>query len=135
MTTKSIREFETQFSIPSKNLYYYLKPNAKGELKKMPIGAKNNMPIEQVLALSPDADLDLKDTCPAEYRDTLVQCRGLYVKYVPGLYIIDVDDPAVKCPNDITDPFMRYLVNHLPWCEGNNKGLHAPIIIDDMPKY
>lgn len=135
MTTKPIREFETQFAIPAKNLYYYLKPNSNGVLKKEPIGAKNNMPIEQVLALAPDADLNLAYTCPPEYRDTLVQCRGLYLTGVPGLHIIDIDDPTVRCPDDIADPFMRHLVKQLPWCEGNTKGIHASIIIDDMPKY
>jgi len=137
----NIEEFIKVNDIPYRYIWVYMK---EGEIdKKKPIGEKNDKSIdeiikedrEQVKAIKPKTvyvDKKIYTLTDKEY-ESLFLCYSLYVKYVPYLYCIDVDDPKI---NNMEEMNKRTEVfKDCVWTEGNKKGIHIYVYINDLPEY
>jgi P4 family phage/plasmid primase-like protien len=55
--------------------------------------------------------------------------KALYLRFTKNLYCVDVDDKDIKTVEDF-----GYFKNCL-WKEGNNKGIHIYVFINNVPEY
>lgn len=132
-----IREFLNNEKIPHYNIWYYL--NDAG--KKMPIGAKNNDTLETILKKQkinnhskPQHKSDgtpFKDDEFMSLKPTIM----LFLNHTDNIYCIDVDEPHIRSMEDFIADTGCDLFKDACWVEGNTKGIHIYIKIDNMVKF
>lgn len=136
-----ISNFIAQQQIPTNLIGVFLNDDGK----KKPIGDKNSLSLEEIATLKNGCHYETMygneiPTYKKEYTENgtkitmsslkqVEKKKSLYLKYVPDLYCVDVDEKEIK---DIeTFGYFKDCV----WKQGNNKGLHIYIFIKNVPPY
>ena len=116
-----VKTFLTQEKIPYRRIQYYISDK---DGKKMPIGEKNNIKLEDV---KPDNVLyKPKGLSPRELQ-TLETAYSIYLKYTDNIYCIDVDikDGSVDTMEDFINKTGCNLFENCCWVKGNTKGIQS----------
>jgi hypothetical protein len=71
---------------------------------------------------------------PTEYA-SLTPTNTLFVRHVPNLYCIDVDVPEIHNMTDFINITGCNVLSECCWCEGNTKGIHIYVKIQNLPSY
>jgi len=136
-----ISDFIKQQNIPTNTIGVFL----DDEGQKQTVGEKNNLTIEELKNLKDGSyyittygkDLPTKKgeftkggkKIKLSKLKQVEKKQSLYLKYTPNLYCIDVDNKDIK---DIED--FGYFTNCV-WKEGNTKGIHIYVFINNVPEY
>jgi hypothetical protein len=121
-------------------IWYYIQAS---DGKKIPVGEKNNITIEDALATrwknrsEPEWAVSsprFKNTTTEEW-STRVPAYSIYLKHISNLYVIDVD---VKGINSMADFVSQTGIRHFEnssWIKGNTKGIHIYVYIENMIQF
>jgi len=136
-----ISDFIKQQNIPYNIIGVFL----DDEGQKQPIEDRNNLTLEEIQALKNNCYYETKygkqlPTKKGEFtkggkkikmeRLKVVEKKhSLYLKYIPDLYCIDIDNKNIKTIEEFG--YFKDCV----WKEGNNKGIHIYVFIKNVPEY
>jgi len=147
----NIVDFCEIVNIPTHPIWYY-----KGDeipSKKHPIGEKNNIKLEDFEKKKKKAINDMKEKPTQTFRknkndewvvdhvltkteyESLTATNTLFIKFVPDLYCVDVDDAEINNMEDFINKTGLYMFSQCCWGVGNTKGIHIYIYIKNMPIY
>ena len=127
-------------ALPFRCIWYY-KQTSDG--KKKPIGEKNDIPEEEIISSrwSNKAIPEWAKT-HARYKNvseeewaTLTPTYSIYLKYVPKLYVVDVDVAGINSMDDFVSQTGITFFKNTVWIKGNTKGIHIYIYINNMISY
>ena len=145
-----IANFASALNIPTHPIWYF-----KGDetpSKKHPIGEKNNIKMEDFEEIKAKAIKKMgwkpKETwkrvgdgyekdhiLTATEFASLTKTNTLFVKYAPNLYCVDVDEYDIHNMEEFIAKTGFDGFADCCWCEGNTKGIHIYIQINNMPQY
>jgi hypothetical protein len=127
-------------ALPFRCIWYY-KQTSDG--KKKPIGEKNDIPEEEILSSRwnnkpiPEwakTHARYKNVSEEEWA-TLTPTYSIYLKYVPKLYVVDVDVAGINSMDDFVSQTGITFFKNTVWIKGNTKGIHIYIYINNMISY
>lgn len=146
-----ITEFCEIVKIPTHPIWYY-----KGDempSKKHPIGEKNNVKEEDFKEIKEKAINKMKSKpnktwkrnkndefvvdhllTKTEYA-SLTPTNTLFIKFVPDLYCVDVDDAEINNMDEFINKTGLNMLSECCWCVGNTKGIHIYVKINNLPSY
>jgi len=144
MTT--LKEFLLKNEIPYNNIWVYIsdKKKSNGDMQKIPIGEKNNKSLKDVIKINNENIYQIEKPIKTKINkkeyilskteyESLFICHTLYIKYVPNLYCIDIDDKEIKSLDDFNR--ITNIFKECPWVKGNTKGIHIYVYINNVPEY
>lgn len=140
-----MKSFLINNNIPYHYIWYYLSDK---DSTKVPIGEFNTRSLEQIKSVL--SKQHPHDSCPMEHKikdneiyklskneiDSVERAYTLFLKHTENIYCIDIDDDNIKSMNDLIESYDAFeMFKNSPWIEGNNKGIHIYIKINNMIKY
>ena len=128
------------------NIVYYIDDTTR---KKIPTNEKNNISLEEIknqkkepkfpthkkCKKPTDGSYIIKNPLSENEKQSLTRAYSIYLKYIPDLYCIDVDDPHIKSMDDFVSNTKIDIFKNCFWVEGNTKGIHIYLKIKNLPSF
>lgn len=140
-STANLSHFLETNKLNAKFIWYFLKSKTD-ELKKIPIGEKNNVAVNGISYYKPPRPTDYYDQSTKSMvklttaeLETLQLTMSVYLKRTENLYGVDVDDPNIRTMDDFVKQTGIEVFKDAPWIQGNTKGIHIYVKVNDMPYY
>jgi hypothetical protein len=126
-----LKQFLKTENIPHYSIYYYL----NNEGKKIPIGEKNNISVDEIPAQEyKNKQMKLPDLTKSEL-STLQQAYTLFLKHTDNVYCVDIDMENINSMQDFINITGCDLFKNCCWVKGNTKGIHIYVKINNMIHY